>query len=487
MAFLLIGLPLVFALVTLAIRSERVRPWLLPVGGALHLALTIAAIRAPSISAIDGWLDLDPPARIVLALLSALFFVCSFYVPGYLATEAHAPPSSTRAPHAHNRQLCAMLLVFLAMMTLVTLARHLGLMWVGVEATTLASAPLIYFHRDPRALEATWKYLLTCSVGIALALLGSFFLGYAALRAGLRPTLLLDDVAREAPMLSKPWLHGAFLLAFIGYGTKMGLAPMHTWLPDAHSEAPSPVSAMLSGALLNCAFLAVLRFYRICTAAGEATFARETMIATGLLSMAVAGVFIVRQKDYKRMLAYSSVEHMGILVLGVGIGGAGTFGALLHLLNNGLAKGALFLTAGNLHRAFGSKSTDDVSGAIRRLPLTGAIFLAGFFAITGAPPFGIFLSELTIIGASVTSGRTFVAGASLAMLAVVFVGMGSTVLAVVQGKPREPRSETSFRESFFSVAPALVLMSIVLVLGVYVPRPVEAFLQDAAASLEARP
>jgi hydrogenase-4 component F len=501
MAIALLVVPLVFALVALAVPSPRVRPWLLPLAGGAHLAAATAAIRAESVSAMGGWLELDPASRIVLGLLSTLFFVCSFYIPGYLATEAHAhtrpPPSGSEPPPSSapswagrdaadraNRQFCAVMLMFLAMMTLVVLSRHLGLMWVAVEATTLASAPLIFFHRDARSLEATWKYLLICSVGIALALLGSFFLAYSALRAGLHPTLLIDEAVRDAPLLSKPWLHSAFVLAFIGYGTKMGVAPMHTWLPDAHSEAPSPVSALLSGALLNCAFLAILRFYRIASVAGEGAFARETMVAAGVLSMAVAGVFMIRQKDYKRMLAYSSVEHMGILVLGVGTGGAGAFGAFLHLLNNGFAKGALFLSAGNIHRAFGSKSTDEVGGALQRLPQTGAIFLAGFFAITGAPPFGLFLSEFTILNAAVSGGRFLLAGAFLVLLVIVFVGMGSTVLAVVQGQPRQTESATDFREGLSSVAPAALLIAFVLLLGVYVPAPLVTFLHDAAASLE---
>jgi hydrogenase-4 component F len=474
MAFALIGIPLLLALVALAVRSEPVRPWLIPIAGALHLALTIVAIATPSAPVLDGWLALDPTSKLILALLSVLYFICSFHVPGYVGGEPEHP----------NRAFCAGLLVFLAMMTLVVHAQHLGLMWVGVEATTLASAPLIYFHRDPRALEATWKYLLICSVGIALALLGSFFLAYSALRAGLHPTLVFDEVVGQAPLLSKPWLHSAFILAFIGYGTKMGLAPMHTWLPDAHSEAPSPVSAMLSGALLNCAFLAILRFYKVCVAAGDADFARETMVVAGLFSMAVASVFMVRQKDFKRMLAYSSVEHMGILVLGIGIGGAGVFGSLLHVLNNGLTKGALFLTAGNIHRAYGSKTTDDVRGTLQRLPISGALFLAGFFAITGSPPFGPFLSEFTILNAAISGGHHLIAGLFLLMLVIVFVGMGATVLAVVQGKPSEKASATTFRDGLWSTGPGIVLMAIVLMLGVYIPRPLDALIRDAALALE---
>jgi hydrogenase-4 component F len=478
-ALALLVVPLFFALVAMAIPSDRARPLILPLAGAIHLALTVLALREPLVSAFDGVLELDPTSKLILVLVSTLFFLCSFYVPGYVRGDSGSPS------HASNRLFCAGLLVFLGMMTLVVEAHTLGLMWVAVEATTLASAPLIYYHRDPRALEATWKYLLICSVGIALALLGSFFLAYSALYAGLRPTLVLADAVRDAPRLSKPWLHSAFVLVLIGYGTKMGLAPMHTWLPDAHSEAPSPVSAMLSGALLNCAFLAILRFYRICFAAGDAAFAREMMIVAGLLSMAVSGVFMVRQKDYKRLLAYSSVEHMGILVLGIGIGGAGIFGSMLHTLNNGLTKGALFLTAGNLHRAYASKSTDDVGGALVRVPISGALFLAGFFAITGSPPFGPFLSEFTILNAAIQGGHFVVAGLFLLLLVIVFIGMGATVLAVVQGTPSEKATKSAYRDGFFSVAPSIVLLAMVLMLGLYIPRQVSDLVEGAAAALEA--
>ena len=232
------------------------------------------------------------------------------------------------------------LLLFLATMTLVTVSRHLGLMWVGVEATTLASAPLIYFHRHHRSLEATWKYLLICSVGIALALLGNFFVAVAARSAG-GPMihLTIDDLVAHAGSLNPLWLKAAFLFFLVGYGTKMGLAPLHTWLPDAHSEAPSVVSALLSGALLNCAFLTILRTHSLLSAAGLAAFSSDLLVLFGLLSMAVAAVFILGQADFKRMLAYSSVEHMGILALGIGIGGAATFGAMLHAVNHSLDQG----------------------------------------------------------------------------------------------------------------------------------------------------
>jgi hydrogenase-4 component F len=450
------------------------RPWLVTAGGVAHAVLTAVVLGQPPLSAFGGWLVLDPLGKVVLGFLSGLFLLCSFYAPGYLALR----------PRGGQRVFCAALLVLLATTTLIALSHHLGLMWVAVEASTLCSAPLLYFERNPRSLEATWKYLLIGSVGIALALFGSFFLAYSALHGGMGSSLLFEDLVRGAPHLSRPWLHAAFVLLLVGYGTKMGLAPMHTWKPDAYGEAPGLVGALLAGGLGNCAFLAILRFVQICNAAGEGAFARPLLRAVGLLSMAVAAVFLARQRDYKRMLAYSSVEHMGILVFGVGVGGLGAVGALLHLINNGLAKGVLFLAAGNIHRAYGSKSTEEVGGAIRALPVSGALFLGGFFAITGSPPFGPFLSELTILTATFREGRTVAAAMFLLMLVVVFLGMGATVLKVVQGPPTQV---VAAGERFLTTAPVAIFFGLVLLLGVYVPPPLDRALRAAARFLELTP
>ncbi len=474
MAYLLILFPLAMAALTFAVPSNRWRPWLLPLGSAGQLLLVLWALQTGECTALKGWLALDPLGTVFLGFISAFFCICSLYVPGYLAQTVRKS----------NRVFCANLYLFLAMMTLVTLSHHLGLMWVAMEATTLATAPLLYFHHDSLALEATWKYLVICSVGIALALFGSFFLAYSSLHAGLRTTLLFDELVRQAPQLSLPWLRAAFVLLFVGYGTKMGLAPMHTWLPDAHGEAPAPVSALLSGALLPCAFLAILRIYQICHAAGYAAFAREIMIFMGLLSMASAAVFLVRQRDFKRMLAYSSVEHMGILVLGIGIGGLATYGALLHVLSHGFTKALPFLSAGNLQRAYGSNLTDDVRGAWRRVPLSGGLFLAGFLAITGSPPFGPFVSEFTIVNAAMANGHLLAGGVFLLLLGIVFIGMGATVLAVVQGNPPERMPPNGYHDTIATGAPVLLCLGLVLLLGLYIPPPVESLLRRAAAFLE---
>jgi hydrogenase-4 component F len=264
----------------------------------------------------------------------------------------------------------------------------------------------------------------------------------------------------------------------------MGIAPMHTWKPDAYGEAPGIIGTLLAGGLTSGAFLAILRVYRICAAAGEADFARKPMIALGLLSMLVAAIFMARQKDFKRMLAYSSVEHMGILLLGIGIGGGAVFGALLHLLNNGLTKGVLFLSAGNIHRAFGSKSTDQVHGALRRVPVSAGLLLAGFFAITGSPPFGPFLSEFSILNAAASTGQFAVGSLFLLLLVVIFMGMGATVLAIVQGDPGPAPGQPFVRECTLTVAPGLLLLGLVLMLGVYIPLPLDALLRAGAASLQ---
>ncbi len=477
MSLQIIAFPLLMAALALLVRSNRWRPWILPAAGLGHAVLTSLALARPGRLTVLPWLVLDPPGRLVLALVSGLFLCCSFYAVGYLR---HRQERS-------NRVFCACLCALLGVLSLVTWSHHLGLMWVAIEATALVTAPLIYFNRTPRSIEATWKYLLVGSIGIALALLGSFFLAYSAVSAGLEPSLTFAALVREAPQLSKPWLHAGFVLLLVGYGTKMGLAPMHTWKPDAYGEAPGVVGALLAGGVTSCAFLAILRVVHICNAAGEGAYAARMLIAMGLFSMGLAGAFMVGQRDFKRMLAYSSVEHMGLLVLGLGLGGGAVFGTLLHMVNNTVTKGVLFLSAGNIHRAYGSKTTDTVSGALRRLPLSGALFLAGFLAITGSPPFGPFISEFTIVNAAFGSGHFVAGGLLLFFLLVVFIGMGATVLKVVQGRMPPAARATSYRDGWLTGLPPLVLLGLALLLGLWIPGPLQALLRDAARFLEVQP
>jgi hydrogenase-4 component F len=482
-------LPLAAGLAAFGLRSDRPRRALL-VGTALaHAGLTAGAWAGWFRPAWGGWLALDAAGLLFLSIISALFLATAVYGVGYLARQPYTRHVDFEEYLFFRDEPEAIftgcLLLFLASMTLVTLSQHFGLLWVSIEATTLASAPLIYFHRHHRSLEATWKYLLICSVGIALALLGNFLLAIAAFDSGgaTATPLILTDLIRSAHRLHIPWLEAAFLFFLVGYGTKMGLAPLHTWLPDAHSESPSLVSALLSGALLNCAFLGILRAHQVCVAAGVASFSQGLLLVFGLLSMAVAAVFILGQTDFKRMLAYSSVEHMGILALGVGLGGVGVFGTALHAVNHSLTKACLFLVAGNILTVYETKSVAGVRGLGRTLPLSGVLWVAGFLAITGSPPFGPFLSELTILKAALDQGRGIVAAGYLALLAVIFIGMANLVLPMAQGPPADGLAPGRRREALWTTLPPAVLAALVLMLGVYVPPAVSTLLHDVARSL----
>jgi hydrogenase-4 component F len=488
MLIALFMIPLFAAVVAFLWRGGVGARALLAVTAVAHAALTAAAWFYPPSSILDGWIELDMTGLIFLSIVSALFLASALYCVGYLARERSARHIDLEE---HNyftnepeRIFGGCMLLFLASMTLVTVSQNFGLLWVAVEATTLASAPLIYFHRHHRSLEATWKYLLICSVGIALALLGTFLLAVSTLGDGTQVARLVRaDLIREAARLDPRWLELAFMLLLVGYGTKMGLAPMHTWLPDAHSESPSAVSALLSGALLNCAFLGILRAHQVCVAAGLATFSQNLLTTFGLLSMLVAAVFILGQTDFKRMLAYSSVEHMGILALGVGLGGAGVFGAVLHAVNHSLTKAALFLVAGNILTAYGTKSVSEVRGVCRVLPLSGVLWVAGFLAITGSPPFGPFLSEFTILKAALDQGSTLIAIAYLALLALIFIGMASIVLPMAQGTPTVGVASAGRREFLWATVPPSVLSLFVLGIGIYIPPSLSAVLHEVAISL----
>lgn len=456
------------------IQSNRWRPLLLPVAAIPHLLITVYALIVPSMAYTSDGLQLDPPGKLVLLVVSTLFLFCSFYSIPYLMHRNER----------QNRIFTVCMIAFLSAVSLVSWSQHLGLIWVAIEATTLLTAPLIYFNHTQFSIEATWKYLLVGSVGIAMALLGTFFMAYASLHAGLEATLHYPTLVQNAPHLSKIWLHLAFILLLIGYGTKMGLAPMHTWKPDAYGESPGVVGAIFAGGITSCAFLALLRVYHICCAANEGPYVSKLLLVIGFLSMATAALFMIRQRDLKRMLAYSSIEHMGILIIGLGIGVPALFGTLLHVITNCLTKGVLFLSVGNIHRAYGSKNIDQVHGALRLLPLSGTMFLAGFLAITGSPPFGPFISEFAILNGAFAANKYLVGGGYLALLLLVFIGMGATVLSAVQGNtPASVIEKKSFRDGFTTGAPVLGLMALVLLLGVYIPAPLRDLLNEAVRFL----
>lgn len=460
-AFLLILVPLAGAAIAAAWPNNRTRPWLLPIFGLAHAALAFRLFLNPPAVAPGAWLGFDPLARAVLPAVSLLFLVCAAYGVSYLRIRLERP----------NRVFVALLLAILGLLSAGHQARHLGLLWIATEAVTLAAVPLLHFNGTPRAFEATWKYLLVGGTGIALSLLGSFCLGYASLHGGGEGDLTFVALTSQGAGLSRPWVLTAWVLLLVGYGTKMGLAPMHTWKPDAYGEAPGIVGAVLAGGVTTVAFTAILRVRSVVGAAGEGPVADRTLLVIGLFSMLVAALFLLGTRDFKRMLAYSSVEHMGILSIGASFGGAGVAAALFHVWSNGLTKGALFLSAANIRRAAGSPSMDDVRGMSLLTPRSAAMFVTGMFAITALPPFGPFFSELQVVRAGLAAGHGGATAVFLGCLLLAFFGLTRVVFGIVDGRPR-PTTRTNakrFVETAGVIVPPLVLLGLSLWLGLFTP------------------
>jgi hydrogenase-4 component F len=466
----LILLPALGALLAWQSRAAATQRGVL-VGGALLHAAGVATLWVwPDREGAGAWLQVDALGQLVLTVVSLLFLAVAVYATGFLRLERHRG----------GRVFIACLLAFLSAATVVTLSHHLALLWIGMEGTTLAVAPLVFHRHDRRSLEAVWKYLVLSSVGIALALFGTFFIAAAQVRG--RP-LVLEDLVAHAGTLQPALLRAGFLFLLVGYGTKMGLAPLHSWKPDTYGEAPSLVAGLMAGALTSCAFLALCRTVEVMHAARQLDFIRPPLLALGLASLIVSAAFVIGQSDLKRLLAYSSVEHMGILVLALGIGGTGSFGATLHLINNGLVKGLMFLAVGNVVLFYRTSEAASIRGVLRRAPWTGVLLLGGLFAVTGSPPFGLFVSEFTIVTAAISSGMTWLALALIALLAIIFVGMARMIVDVLYGDPGPNAAIEPARESFALLSGPVVLGLVVLGLGIYLPAPLRSLLAQAAQAL----
>ncbi|AHF92055.1 NADH dehydrogenase [Opitutaceae bacterium TAV5] len=450
-------------------KNSQARTWLLPATALAHAVLALWLLVNPPDVSPRAWLGFDAVARATLPAVSLLFLACAAYGVAYLRARAERP----------NRVFVTLLLSLLGLLSAGLQARHLGLLWIATEALTLATVPLLHFADTPRAFEATWKYLLVGGTGIALSLLGSFALGYASLHGGGAGDLTFAALAAQGANLSHPWVLIAWVLLLVGYGTKMGLAPMHTWKPDAYGEAPGIVGAVLAGGVTTVAFIAILRVRAVVDAAGAGEVAGHTLLAIGLFSMLVAALFLLGTRDFKRMLAYSSVEHMGILVIAASLGAAGVWAALFHVWANGLTKGALFLSAGNLRRAAGASTLDAARAMSAVTPLSAAVFVAGMFAVTACPPFGPFFSELRVVLAAFAGGHGLTGGLLLGCLLFAFFGMSRVVFAVVYGKTETDGDKKPpaplVRETAGVVAPPLALLALSLWLGLATP----AVLRDA--------
>jgi hydrogenase-4 component F len=429
-------------------------------------------------TAAAGLLAADALSALLVLVIVTIGLLATVASVGYLRHDVrHGETSPDQVGWYH----CG-LHAFIWTMLVTVLVDNLGLLWVAVEATTLASALLVGFYRTRAALEAAWKYLILCTVGITFALFGVLLTYYASdrLLGDHGATLSWSVLLSVAGQLDPDLMRLAFVFVVIGFGAKAGFAPLHTWLPDAHSQAPSPVSGLLSGVLLNCALYGVLRFIPVVAPTVGARFTHDVLLGFGLFSVAVVVPFIVVQRDLKRLLAYSSVEHIGLIATAVGVGGpTGLLAGLFHLLNHAITKSLLFFAAGELVQRYGTRRIARIRGAARAVPVAGPLFLLGALAIAGLPPSGIFVGELGIVLASFGEGVAWVGVLLLALLAVTFAGLCGHVVQVTFGRPAHPLEPA--KSSPTTVVALVPLAAIVVVLGLWVPAPLTELLQQAAS------
>jgi hydrogenase-4 component F len=445
---------------------------------ALAVALALSVRHGGEHAALGSWLHLDSLGAVFLLATGLLYAAGALFSVGYLRQGAQRAGFASYA-----RRYYAFLNLFGWTMLLVPLMNDFGTLWVAIELTTIVSVLLVAIDRTDAALEAAWKYVLIASVGLGIALLGVIVLyaaGTQALGAAYLPRF--ESFLAVGSALPKVPAQFAFLLAVVGFGTKVGFAPLHTWLPDAHSEAPSPVSALLSGALLANAFYAILRFYQVAVLAGGAGFPRHVLLVFGTISLLVAALFVLRQENYKRLLAYSTIEHMGVIALGIGFGvRIAVFGALFHVLNHAAAKGLAFFGSGSLLRRYDTKEIDGIRGAASTLPFSGPMFLAAALALGGLPLSGVFRSEFQIVSGGFSKPAYVWVALLLVFVNVAFFGViwsaGRMVLTPATGLTA--RGETSW----LMVAAMGACFIVVIGLGLHVPGDLAALLRHAAASL----
>ncbi len=422
MVFALFAAPLVAGLVALAAPWRRAVAWLgaLAAGIVLALGIALAARVEASGPLNDGVLRVDALGAFMVIVIGAVSVLATVRSVSYLTDDVASGHSTRR----HAARYSMLVQAFIATMLLAVVANNVGVLWVAIEATTVVTTFLVGHHRTPSALEASWKYIIICSVGIAIAFLGTVLVYLAGVHAHLASPLDLTTLVAHAGQLNAPVVRVAFTLLVLGYGTKAGLVPLFSWLPDAHGQAPAPVSALMSGVLLSVALSAILRLRVVAVGALGPTFPRVLVLVIGLATLVVAASMLLVQRDLKRMLAYSTMENMGIMTVAGAVGGPlALSGVLLHVLGHGLVKGVLFLDAGEVLRLEGTTRLGALGGLLARRPAVGGLFALGLAGLVGLPPFSLFLSELTMLRAEADAGLWWIAGDVLAVLAVVVAAM----------------------------------------------------------------
>ena len=428
----------------------------------LHLTMSYLIFSGAYTPRENEFVRFDALSRLFLLILSHVYFWVVLVSYSYLNRQNLVNEEKGK------KLYFLMLNLFLLANTMALISNHLGLFWVASEATTLSVAPLVYYYRNEESLEAMWKYLFLVSVGIAFAFIGFLFLTLSASGTVLEgQQLLISSYTRLAPVLNPIWLKASFIFVFVGLSTKIGIAPMHPGDIDATSNAPSPAAALMSGSLRGTALLGVMRLFQIMLPTSTAEFARIIMIIGGIFSLFVAFVFMFKVTNYKRMIAYSSVEHLGLIMLGIGTGGIAFVGAMLHTVFNSLTKIVLFFNAGNIHRAYRSREVLSVANVLNTLPWTGWLFLFGFFAIIAMPPFGIFFSELMIFQGLLS--KPFLLATVLFFLFFIFLGMSKTIFFMLY--TAAPPSQKKIEPEKFEMMhfASLVLLVVLIALGVFMP------------------
>jgi hydrogenase-4 component F len=474
--------PVVIALAVLAFSDGKRATRFALMGGCLEIGLLVnVALRVHRQAEVrlGQYFRADGLTSLFLMTLGFVFFVTLLYSVSYIR---HVPKGRFSSP----RWFYCLVFLFLFTMLAAYLSENLGLLWIMMEATTLASALLVGFYNTEGAIEAGWKYLVVCTVGIAFALFGTIALYLAAARAGVAPeqglnwTALIQaapEIGNRVPSLVKL----AFLFVAVGYGTKVGFVPMHSWLPDAHAEAPSPISAMLSAALLNCAMYALLRYDAITVRAVGPQFSHTMLLIFGALSLIGASLLMMVQRDLKRLLAYSSVEHMGMVATGIGIGvPLGVYGALLHSFNHSAAKSLLFFAAGNVRENFGTLKLEKISGMARNMRWTSIFLAVGVLAIIGMPPFSLFISEFAILNAAFLQENH--AMVTVVLLAIV-IGFGALMFQLQRMLGGEGTLEKRGMISASEIGAMALCGCVVLALGVHLPSGFVSMIHHAMAVL----
>lgn len=459
---LLLIFPLVACLLLALFRKKLFNNIMLVGYSLIHIGISVAYCINPELVPATKYFSIDHTNFIFLILLSIVYLAVAIYNCGYMKNEDISNNKLTR--------YSCMTMIFVLAITGAILSNNLGLAWVFIEATTLASAYLICFENTKHSIEAAWKYVFICSIGIALAFVGIILL---TVSSGSMNSLAYNDIYIHALSFNPYWLKLAYVFILFGIGTKMGLAPVHFWLPDAHSEAPTPISALLSAGLLNSAFLIILKVYRIVVVANCGGFAHGMMLTMGFLSLFIAAVFLYYISNYKRMLAYSSIENMGILMIGAGLGGVALYAAILHMIAHSLVKASFFLTSGNVLTIFGSKKIKSVSGILKLDRKTGWLWVASFLAICAFPPSLLFISEFLMIKTMLVQQHFVLCIMFVVLLTIILFGLAKSAIKMSFGEPNKNKLEiyeTNAKKLTFGMyAPQVVMLTLAFVLGCYIP------------------